>query len=88
MAERKLRQMERLKGAFGLSDVKEGEAFDPEAVAARRQSEKAARDAERAKRETERQVQLGVPAVGRPVCRSASLLAAACMSGILRTLRQ
>lgn len=56
MAQRKLQQMERLRGAFGLRDVKEGEAFDPEAVAARREAEKAARQEERVKREAEREV--------------------------------
>ncbi len=48
--------MERLKGALRLSDVREGEAFDAEAVAARREAERAAREARRAAHEAERQV--------------------------------
>lgn len=56
VAQRKLAQMAKLRNAMGLSDVKEGEAFDPEAVAARRETENAARQAERERREAEREV--------------------------------
>lgn len=56
MAQRKLQQMAKLRNAMGLSEVREGEAFDPEAMAARRETEKAARQAEREQREAEREV--------------------------------
>ena len=56
VAQRKLQQMAKLRNAMGLSEVKEGEAFDPEAMAARRETEKAARQAEREAREAEREV--------------------------------
>jgi serine/arginine repetitive matrix protein 2 len=56
VAQRKLDQMAKLRSAMGLSEVREGEAFDPEAMAARREAEKAARQAERERREVERQV--------------------------------
>jgi hypothetical protein len=56
VAQRKLQQMAKLRNAMGLSEVREGEAFDPEAMAARRETEKAARQAEREAREAEREV--------------------------------
>lgn len=54
VAKRKLQQMAKLRGAFGLAEVKEGEAFDPEAIEARRNRERTARDEERAARDQER----------------------------------
>ena len=56
VAQRKLQQMAKLRGAFGLAEVKEGEAFDPEAMEARREREKAERADDRTKREQERKV--------------------------------
>lgn len=56
VAQRKLAQMAKLRGAFGLAEVKEGEAFDPEAMEARRNRDRAARDEERAERDAERAV--------------------------------
>ena len=48
MAQRKVHQMEKLRGAFGLSaDANEGDAFNPEVQEAKRQAERDRRDAEK-----------------------------------------
>lgn len=48
MAQRKLQQMEKLRGAFGLStDVNEGDAFNPEVQEAKRVAEREKRDADK-----------------------------------------
>ena len=54
IAQRKLQQMEKLRGAFGIgADMAEGDAFNPEVQEAKRQ-------AERDRREAEKQVRRGV----------------------------
>lgn len=50
MARRKVEQMDKLRSAFGLGEVKEGEAFDQELQERKRQE----RIAEREAREKER----------------------------------
>ena len=48
MAQRKLQQMEKLRGAFGLStDANEGDAFNPEVQEAKRVAEREKRDVEK-----------------------------------------
>ena len=48
IAQRKLQQMEKLRGAFGIgTDVNEGDAFNPEVQEAKRQAERDRREAEK-----------------------------------------
>ncbi len=48
IAQRKLQQMEKLRGAFGIgADVAEGDAFNPEVQEAKRQAERDRREAEK-----------------------------------------
>ena len=62
IAARKLQQMEKLRGAFGIgADVNEGDAFNPEVQEAKRQ-------AERDRREAEKQVCRGAVGLERPSC--------------------
>jgi len=52
IAQRKLQQMEKLRGAFGIgADVAEGDAFNPEVQEAKRQAERDRREAEKQARQ-------------------------------------